>query len=237
MYKNIVILTGAGISAESGIATFRDSGGLWETYKIEDVATPQAYEHNPALVLAFYNERRSALKGVQPNRAHYALADLEEHYHSKNLGSVLLVTQNVDNLHERAGSVNLLHMHGELEKTRCTNCGKIYKQLDPINLNSICRNCGEKGRLRPHIVWFGEVPFHMDEIAQAIEKCDLFISIGTSGNVYPAAGFVQYANQAGAHSVELNLEGSAGASLFSEGIYGKATEIVPAYIEKIMAQQ
>lgn len=230
MYKNIVVLTGAGISAESGISTFRDSGGLWEKHDIQDIATPEGYRRNPELVLKFYNTRRSDLKAVEPNKAHYALTDLEKAHD----GSVLIVTQNVDNLHERAGSENLIHMHGELNKIRCVKCNTVFFTTDDIFLDSVCENCASKGSLRPHIVWFGEMPFDMDAITGALSKCDLFISIGTSGAVYPAAGFVQYTNAAGAHTVELNLETSQGASSFKERIYGKATEVVPAYIAKLL---
>jgi NAD-dependent deacetylase len=229
-YKNIVILTGAGISAESGISTFRDSGGLWDEHRIEDVATPEGYARNPELVLKFYNTRRQSLKNVKPNAAHVALAKLEQDFS----GSVLLITQNVDDLHERAGSKNLRHMHGELLKIHCTTCGQILTMADNTSLTDICPNCGSVGKLRPHIVWFGEMPLYMDEITAALTKCDLFMSIGTSGNVYPAAGFVQYATAADAHTVELNLEDSIGATQFKERIYGKATEIVPAYIEGII---
>lgn len=228
----IVVLTGAGISQESGIATFRDAGGLWENVRIEDVATPRAFALNPERVLAFYNERRRGLLApeIQPNAAHKALARLE-----KDAGEpVLVVTQNVDNLHERAGSANLLHMHGELLKARCTACKKAFRREDDILPESACPKCGKNGSLRPHIVWFEEMPFYMDDIAAALSQCRLFASIGTSGNVYPAAGFVRLAREAGAHTIELNLERSAGARVFHESRYGKASEIVPAWVDEIL---
>ncbi len=230
MYKNIVILTGAGISAESGIATFRDSGGLWSNHRVEDVATPDGYERNPALVHSFYNHRRRELAKVSPNSAHIALAGLEKNYG----GKVTVVTQNVDNLHERAGTVDLIHMHGELNKIRCTKCGNVISTEEDFSVESVCPNCGGAGTMRPHIVWFGEMPMRMDEIGALLAKCDLFISIGTSGAVYPAAGFVRTARNAGAHAVELNLEKSQGASMFDEKIYGRATEVVPAYIDALI---
>ena len=230
MYKKIVILTGAGISAESGIATFRDSGGLWSNYRVDEVATPEGFARNPALVQSFYNHRRGELAKVSPNAAHIALAELEKSYK----GTVTVVTQNVDNLHERAGTVNLIHMHGELTKMRCGKCGDVIVTEEEFSTESVCSKCGSTGAMRPHIVWFGEIPMMMDEIAALLAKCDLFISIGTSGAVYPAAGFVRIARETGAHTVELNLEKSQGASLFVEKIYGKATEIVPEYTKKLL---
>ncbi|GAB7140056.1 NAD-dependent protein deacylase [Deferribacterales bacterium RsTz2092] len=226
----IVVLTGAGISAESGIATFRDANGLWAEHRVEDVATPDGYERNPLLVLDFYNKRRRELKSVKPNPAHLALAKLEQ-----GRDDVLVVTQNVDNLHEQAGTKSLIHMHGELNKIRCTECETVFDCYDDITLASKCEKCGTEGTLRPHIVWFGEMPFMMDEISYALHSCELFISIGTSGNVYPAAGFVQSARSAGAHTVELNLEPSLGASMFKEKVHGKAGEVVPVYVNKILS--
>ena len=225
-YRSIVILSGAGISAESGIRTFRDTGGLWEDHAIEEVATYEAYLSNPAKVLDFYNQRRRAMRaGVQPNAAHVALAAFEDRFD----GNFCLVTQNVDDLHERAGSRHLFHMHGELDKVRCQKCLEVFASGEDLTPQSICPWCMAQGQLRPHIVWFGEMPHFMDEIEQALSSCDLFISIGTSGNVYPAAGFVQTARRNGAHTVELNLEPSLNETLFAEGIYGPATEIVPRY--------
>ena len=230
-FKNIVVLTGAGISAESGLGTFRGSGGLWENHKVEDVATPEAFLRNPALVHRFYNARRQNLGNVKPNAAHEALARLE----SDHRGSVTIVTQNVDNLHEQAGSGNLLHMHGELLKARCRACASTFDWPDDMDDETPCPSCDARPALRPHIVWFGEMPFHLEHIDAALNAADLFISIGTSGSVYPAAGYVAQINALGrAHSVELNLEPSEGQNLFAERHYGPATEVVPDYVEKIL---
>ncbi|MFQ5347724.1 MAG: Sir2 family NAD+-dependent deacetylase [Rhodothalassiaceae bacterium] len=229
-YSNIVILTGAGISAESGLSTFRDEGGLWAQHRIEDVATPEAFAGNPALVQSFYNARRRQLREVAPNAAHAALARLE----SELAGEVLVVTQNVDDLHERAGSRRVLHMHGELRKARCLGCGAVLPWEDDVRDDDRCPRC-RRARLRPHIVWFGEIPFHMEEIERAIARADLFVSIGTSGAVYPAAGFVGLARALGrAHTVELNLEPSEGRHLFAEGHYGPATDVVPAFVDRLL---
>lgn len=226
-----VVLTGAGISAESGIQTFRDQNGLWENHRIEDVATPEGFARNPQLVQTFYNLRRAQLlsPAVQPNPAHLALAEFEKHFP----GEFLLVTQNVDNLHERAGSQNLRHMHGELLKARCTHCDSSHDWSLPIELLSICPRCHRAGSLRPHIVWFGEMPLYMPEIYDALSQCDLFVSIGTSGHVYPAAGFVEQARAAGARTVELNLEPSAGHSFFDESYQGLASVLIPEFFARI----
>ncbi|MDR2892818.1 MAG: NAD-dependent protein deacylase [Deltaproteobacteria bacterium] len=230
----IVILTGAGISQESGIATFRDQGGLWENESIEAVATPGGFARDPERVLEFYNQRRRELlgPGIAPNAAHLALARLEAEYQ----GRILLITQNVDNLHERAGSRNLLHMHGEMLKIRCTRCGAIMQWEKDLHRGDSCPVCAASGGLRPHIVWFEEMPLYMDEIDAALGKCRLFVSIGTSGNVYPAAGFVRAARRAGAHTVELNLERSQGANSFDEGRYGRASQVVPQWVEEVLVQ-
>lgn len=229
----IVILTGAGISQESGIATFRDSGGLWENEKIEDVATPGGFARNPKKVLDFYNARRRQLlsPAVRPNPAHQALARLER----ESLEPVLVITQNVDDLHERAGTRNLLHMHGELLKARCSSCRAVMQWGRDMFPEDGCPECGRTGTLRPHIVWFEEMPLHMDTIGQALSDCRVFASIGTSGNVYPAAGFAGHARQSGARVVELNLEPSLGASVFHEGRYGRAGETVPAWVGEMLA--
>ncbi|MEH6502468.1 MAG: Sir2 family NAD+-dependent deacetylase [Cycloclasticus sp.] len=229
--KSIVILTGAGISAESGIKTFRASDGLWEDHRVEDVATPEAFERDPHLVHQFYNMRRQQLlsKAIQPNKAHLALAALQQ---DKRFNT-LVVTQNIDDLHERAGSNNVIHMHGELLKSFCTRTGQRFSTRENITPESICECCQRRNGLRPDIVWFGEMPYRMDEIYNGISECDLFLSIGTSGNVYPAAGFVEVANQSGAHTVELNLEPSQVGSVFKEKIYGKATDVVGAYLSTI----
>ena len=233
-FQRIVVLTGAGISAESGIRTFRSDDGLWENHRLEDVATPEAFQANPELVQAFYNARRQQLLSgaVRPNPAHEALARLEREF----TGSFMLVTQNVDNLHERAGSQALIHMHGELLKSRCTGCGQLHPQQSDLDTATAAPCCGRPGGLRPHIVWFGEVPLEMDRIYQALSSCDLFVSIGTSGQVYPAAGFVREAALAGAHTLQLNLE-PAGRDAFDEHRYGPASELVPAWVEEILSAQ
>ena len=231
----IVILTGAGISQESGIATFRDSDGLWENERIDDVATPGGFARNPKKVLDFYNARRRQLLSpeVQPNPAHEALARLER----ESAEPVLVVTQNVDDLHERAGTKNLLHMHGELLKARCAACGRVRQCEEDMFPEDACPACSKGGSLRPHIVWFEEMPLYLEDIEQALENCRVFVSIGTSGNVYPAAGFATHARHNGAHVVELNLEPSLGARAFHEGRYGKAGEVVPAWVEEILESQ
>ncbi len=229
----IVVLTGAGISKESGLATFRDADGIWATVRIEDVATPEAYGRDPERVLGFYNARRRGLIGdnIRPNAAHAALARLEAEWP----GDFLLVTQNIDDLHERAGSRNLLHMHGELLKARCVACESIAPWRADIGLRDACPACAAPGRLRPHVVWFGEIPLGMEDIFAALDGCGLFLSIGTSGNVYPAAGFVQHVRALGrARTVELNMEPSLGATMFAEAAYGPASEIVPAFVETML---
>lgn len=229
---SIVVLTGAGISAESGIKTFRASDGLWENHRIEDVATPEAFEKDPSLVQSFYNQRRAPILdgSVHPNEAHKALARLEE----KFTGKFTLITQNIDNLHERAGSQNVLHMHGEILKKQCSLSGQVSDCRAAIAVEDQCECCGQKGTLRPHIVWFGEMPLYMNEIQSALRECDLFLSIGTSGNVYPAAGFVQMANHAGAVSVEINLEESNVASNFDMALYGMAGQVLPSWVDRLL---
>ncbi|MGB0747578.1 MAG: Sir2 family NAD+-dependent deacetylase [Magnetospiraceae bacterium] len=230
----IVILTGAGISKESGLDTFRDAGGVWSRYSLEDVATPEGFARDPALVHEFYNQRRRGLLDgdVHPNAAHFALAKLEKEWP----GGVLIVTQNIDDLHERAGSANLIHMHGEMLKVRCEHCGAKHDWREDLSIETPCPRCGNAGGMRPHVVWFGEMPFAMDAIDDALTECGLFISIGTSGNVYPAAGFVSQVRAQGvARTVELNLEPSEGASRFHETIHGPATEIVPAFVESLLS--
>jgi len=228
--KHIVILTGAGISAESGVETFRDKDGIWSRVNVEDVATARGFARNPDMVYDFYNMRRRGLATVKPNAAHFALAKLERDYS----GEVLLVTQNIDDLHERAGSRNLIHMHGELNKALCTVCEMRSKWPGDMDVASACPKCHSVGYLRPDVVWFGEMPYQMDAIERALTSCDLFVSIGTSGNVYPAAGFVELASRSGAHTVELNLEPSEGARLFDEAQHGKATEIVPEFVDGLL---
>ena len=226
----IVVLTGAGISAESGVPTFRDADGLWEGHRVEDVATPEAFEWQPAVVHEFYDARRAALGTVEPNPAHRALARLEE-----ALGDdLLVVTQNVDDLHERAGSRRVLHMHGELLSALCRACGRRTPWRATLADHPPCPHCGAT-ELRPDVVWFGEVPYEMDRIADALEECELFVSIGTSGAVYPAAGFVQAAGAYGARTLELNLDRSEGSHFFTESRQGPASVLVPAWVEELLA--
>lgn len=232
MFKSIVVLTGAGISAESGIKTFRDVNGLWENHRVEEVASPEGFASNPNLVHEFYNQRRRQVLSneVKENAAHLALAKLESEFD----GDFLLVTQNVDDLHERGGSKKMLHMHGEILKKRCHSCKATSEHLQDLTTELICAECGSKGSLRPDIVWFGEMPMGMDQIQSAVAKCDLFVSIGTSGHVYPAAGFVAIANESGAKTHLLNLEESQNGTAFDEGDYGLATEIVPQFVNKLL---
>lgn len=225
-----MVLTGAGISRESGLDTFRDAGGLWSRVRIEDVATPEAFARDPARVHAFYNARRAQLTSVQPNAAHRALARLERHLD----GDLLVVTQNVDDLHEQGGSRKLLHMHGELRRIRCIACGARPDWRSDTGAGIACPSCGE-ARLRPDVVWFGEMPMHMEAIEAALERCDLFVSIGTSGTVYPAAGFVQLA-RGHARTIELNLEPSPGSKWFERAIQGDATVIVPELVRELLGE-
>lgn len=228
--ERIFILTGAGLSAESGISTFRDPGGVWAKYDLEDVATPDGFARNPLLVHEFYNLRRRDHAQVAPNAAHYALAKLEREH-----GDVAIVTQNVDALHEQAGSKNLIHMHGELLSALCARCGQQHAWEADLTLDTPCPTCERPGGMRPDVVWFGEMPYQLELIASALERADLFVSIGTSGNVYPAAGYVAMARAKGIRTVELNLEPSQGARLFDEAIHGPATQIVPAFVERLLA--
>lgn len=228
--KRVVILTGAGISQESGLHTFRDTGGVWSQVRLEDVATPEAFARDPARVMAFYNARRAQLPSVIPNAAHAALARLDLEFD----GELLVVTQNVDDLHERAGSRRLLHMHGELGRARCTDCAATPEWAGPIEADTPCPACG-RASLRPDVVWFGEMPLHMEAIERALMACDLFVSVGTSGTVYPAAGFVQMAS-GHARTVELNLEPSDGWTQFDDSLAGPATRLVPAFVDELLAR-
>ena len=234
-YRSIVILTGAGVSAESGIPTFRAADGLWHNHRVEDVASPEGFKRNPDLVHQFYNQRRQQLLSaeIQPNEAHLALARLEREF----AGQFLLVTQNIDDLHERAGSNKLIHMHGELLKMRCDACQEVSPLRESISVADKCKSCGTAARMRPHIVWFGEMPFDMERIFDALSECDLFVAVGTSGNVYPAAGFVEFAGKSGAETVELNLEPSSQRSCFHTARYGKASELVPRFVEEILGDR
>lgn len=230
--RSIVVLTGAGVSRESGLHTFRDPDGIWAHVNIEDVATPEAFARDPAHVHAFYNERRRGLldDSIAPNAAHHALAAFEARWP----GDFLLVTQNIDDLHERAGSRNLVHMHGELCNTLCGHCGGVTEWYEDLSVDIACPICAKTGGMRPRVVWFGEMPLEMERIHAALEGCDLFMSIGTSGNVYPANDFVRVARAAGARTVELNLEPSKGATLFDEAVYGPAGTVVPDWFRELV---
>ena len=261
-FRNIVVLTGAGISADSGLATFRGADGLWEGHRVEDVATPEAFQRDPALVHQFYDARRARLSEVEPNAAHRALARLDAEWP----GELLIVTQNVDDLHERAGANRLLHMHGELAKGWCLACGERFPWQGPMSPSTVrpepveglhfsrdategqpfdklrtngsvnaCPSCQAVGQIRPDIVWFVEMPYEMERIEDALRGADLFVSIGTSGAVYPAAGFVQTARYCGAHCIEINLEPSQGSIFFDESRMGRAAELVPAWVEEMVA--
>jgi NAD-dependent deacetylase len=227
----IVILTGAGASAESGLATFRDSGGLWEDHDPMEIATPEAFVRNPDLVYRFYNARRRQLQDASPNASHRALARLQMEFP----GDVFLVTQNVDDLHERAGSTQVCHMHGELKSVLCTACSAASESEEDTDGGSTCRACGVQGKLRPDIVWFGEIPYHMEDIGRQLAACDLFIAIGTSGVVYPAAGFVREALLAGAATVEVNREISEVTGFFHQQRQGVATTEVPTLVDELLA--
>ena len=227
---NIVILTGAGISAESGLGTFRDSSGLWTEYNLNDVATPEGFSRNPALVHEFYNARRNNCRMATPNAAHTALARLERDHP----GDVWLVTQNIDDLHERAGSKAIWHMHGEITRALCAACGHRWNAPEVMTPTDHCPTCNAAAT-RPDVVWFGEYPYLMDEIHNRLDQCDLFVAIGTSGRVYPAAGFVEVAATAGAQTLELNLEPSETVSAFTSARLGKASEIVPVWVDQILS--
>jgi NAD-dependent deacetylase len=228
---NIVILTGAGISAESGIETFRAETGLWAQHRVEDVATPEGFDRDPSLVVTFYNGRRAQAAGSQPNAAHEALAKLEQ----EHTGDVLVVTQNVDDLHERGGSQNLIHMHGALNSALCGSCDHRWPAPMEMHVGESCPVCAAPNA-RPDIVWFGEMPYQMDRIFEAIGRADLFVAIGTSGNVYPAAGFVAEATRAGAKTLEINLEPSAVGSQFDDALLGPATQTVTEWVDRILSE-
>ncbi|MEO7635996.1 MAG: NAD-dependent deacylase [Sphingomicrobium sp.] len=235
--RNIVILTGAGVSAESGLATFRGPDGLWEGHRVEDVCTPQAFVRDPALVHRFYDARRAQLAEVEPNAAHHALARLDAEWP----GEFLLVTQNVDDLHDRAGSKRLIHMHGANKSGWCLACNARFAWEGPMSPHAVygdvnvCPECGASGQVRPDIVWFGEMPYEMDRIEAALRRCDLFVSIGTSGAVYPAAGYVQTARYCGAKTLEINLEPSLGSIFFDESRTGAAGHLVPAWVDRLLS--
>jgi NAD-dependent deacetylase len=227
---HIVILTGAGISAESGLGTFRDKDGLWTQVNLEEVATPEGYARNPDKVQAFYNARRQGCREAEANDAHRALARLQREF----AGEITLVTQNVDNLHELGGSTGLIHMHGELLSALCASCGHQWPWLSDMGVSDTCPACGTTGTVRPDIVWFGEMPYHMERIYAALAVCNLFVAIGTSGQVYPAAGFVQEARAQGAQTLEINLDVTDTSGLFHDQIAGPATQSVPAWVDEIL---
>ena len=227
--RNIVVLTGAGISAESGIDTFRSAGGLWEQHRVEDVATPEGFARDPELVQRFYDMRRAAVQGVEPNAAHHALAKLDAGWG----GDLLIVTQNVDDLHERAGAKRVLHMHGELLSALCSACSSRHPWSGPLIDRPACPACQTRA-LRPDVVWFGEMPYEMDRIYAALRSADLFVSIGTSGAVYPAAGFVRDARDLGAKTLELNLDRSEGSGWFDTSRQGRAGELVPEWVDTML---
>ncbi|MCB0781464.1 MAG: NAD-dependent deacylase [Flavobacteriales bacterium] len=228
--ERIVVFTGAGVSAESGLRTFRDGDGLWEEHRLENVATPGAWQRDPELVLRFYDERRAHVRRAVPNAAHLAIASLQDHF------EVDVVTQNIDDLHERGGSANLIHMHGELLKARCLDTGEAIDWREDITLQTPSPVTGNPGRLRPHVVWFGEMPLHMERVTASLQSCALFLAIGTSGLVYPAAGFVALVRDRGrAHTIELNLEPSAVRSDFAEARHGPAGTTVPALVDELLA--
>ena len=228
--SNIIILTGAGVSAESGVATFRGPDGLWEGPRVEDVATPEAFRRDLTLVHAFSDARRAKLGTVEPNAAHKALARLDSEWD----GELLLITQNVDDLHERAGSKRLLHMHGELKSGWCLACDERFGWEGPMGEGASCLACSAVGKVRPDIVWFGEMPYDMERIDEALQRADLFVSIGTSGAVYPAAGFVQTARYCGAKTLEMNLEPSMGSIFFEESRIGPAGKLVPEWVDEVL---
>jgi NAD-dependent deacetylase len=236
MSKHIFVLTGAGVSAESGLGTFRDKKGegIWAKFDAQALATPEAFARDPKRVLAFYDARRRNLLEAKPNSAHFALARLEQGLAAAG-GRLTLVTQNIDDLHERAGSGPVIHMHGELLKARCVDCGATAYWRGDLAPDAVCRKCGATGALRPDIVWFGEMPFHLDEIERALRLSDLFVAIGTSGAIYPAAGFVAEAGAHGVPTCEINLEAADNASLFDEARYGPASRTVPAWVDEMLA--
>ncbi|MGN0902318.1 MAG: NAD-dependent deacylase [Succinivibrio sp.] len=234
MFRNIVVLTGAGISAESGIPVFRSETGLWEQERVEDVATYEGFMRDKKKVHDFYNKMRRSLADKKPNPAHLALTRLQREIKNSFGGNVVIVTQNIDDLHEKAESENIIHMHGQLKTILCEHCGARYPYNEDSSVDSSCSKCRNKS-LRPDIVWFGEMPYHMDEIQKYLTECDLFMSIGTSGVVYPAAGFCRIAKMSGALCVEFNLEKSLVASDFNFGVYGKASVTLPEFVEKILS--
>ena len=229
-YHNIVILTGAGISAESGLATFRSSNGLWNNHPVEDVATIEAFQRNPAYVHDFYNGLKKELIKAKPNPAHLAITKLQKEYPAK----ISIITQNVDTLHEKAGNINIYHIHGQINQAVCQNCGHIIETFGDVDTQTICPNCQIMGMMKPNIVFFGENLLYMDKVDHLLRTCDLFLSIGTSGVVFPAAAFVQIAKMNGAHTIEFNLEPTSNNYYFDQHIFGKAGTTLPAFIDELI---
>lgn len=232
-YQNIVILTGAGISAESGLSTFRSENGLWNNHKVEDVATIEAFWRNPDYVHDFYNQMRPELFNARPNAAHLAITELQEKYNS----NINIITQNVDTLHEKAGNKNVWHIHGQINQIVCMNCGHVFETWGDISSEDVCPQCNIAAMLKPNIVFFGENLLYMDKVEKLLQTCDLFISVGTSGVVYPAAGFVQVAKFAGADTIEVNLEETSNNYLFDRHIYGKAGDVLPHLVQELIKQK
>ena len=233
VYKHIFVLTGAGISAESGLATFRGTDGLWNNHKVEDVATIEGFEKNPQYVHEFYNELKPLVLSAKPNLAHNCLVRLQKEYK----GKVNIITQNVDTLHEKAGSENVYHIHGRIDEVVCLNCSHVIKAFDDVNFSDVCTKCNVSNILKPNIVFFGEMPLYMTEVQKLLRQCDLFVSVGTSGIVYPAAGFVQTAKFYGADTIEFNLEETSNNRLFDRHIKGKCTQTLPSFVEDLLVAQ
>lgn len=227
----VFVLTGAGVSAESGLGTFRDAGGIWARFDPMKLATPEAFARDPATVHAFYDARRRNLLAAAPNAAHFALAELAR------AGQVFLCTQNIDDLHEQAGSPQVHHMHGELLKALCGRCGATHPWRGDLSTRDACPACGAAGALRPDVVWFGEMPYGLDVIEAALEDSEVFVAVGTSGAVYPAAGYVELARRMGLRTVEINLEPSDNAHAFDDRRYGPATTTVPAFVAELLGRQ
>jgi NAD-dependent deacetylase len=232
----VFVLTGAGVSAESGLSTFRDATGIWSKVDFREVATPEGFARDPAKVHAFYNARRANLLKTEPNAAHLALARLQAGLAARG-DELYLCTQNVDDLHERAGARDVVHMHGELLKARCLACDAVHAWREDLSVETPCPGCGDAGGMRPDVVWFGETPYFMDEISEALAGADRFVSIGTSGSVWPAAGFALEARRAGIATCEINLQPSETAELFEERVYGRASEELPAWVERVLAKR
>lgn len=229
-YHNIVILTGAGISAESGLATFRSSNGLWNNHKVEDVASIEGFQRNPALVHSFYNDLKIEIQKAKPNPAHLAITKLQQQYP----GTVSIITQNVDTLHEKAGNNNVYHIHGQINQAVCLNCGHILETFGDVDTETVCPQCSVMGMMKPNIVFFGENLLCMDEVERLLRSCDLFLSVGTSGIVFPAAAFVQTAKYDGADTCEFTLEPTANNFYFDRHIYGPAGQTLPPFVDKLI---